>query len=598
MPGGGKPGGALPEADDTGRGPVLTGDVHQKATPHQPDNLPIDDGVRWQYMEEQIEDYIEKHQEVQKIFFNLFAEQMASLKAMKVVAHSQGDMQGGDLRDNTRDTLNVNNFDMLLTPPANPTASPTRSETLGTNNGGNVWGQGPSPSLVVEKPKGRNYSHMELANAVNPQSFHHHTAEKRRYKGDFMRRLSDRLSMVLESRWFEPAMGILILFNAANIGWTIDLELQGADTALPRFIENCFLFLFTLEIILRLIVRGFTSLRDLMNLLDFVLVFVTLLVMVANWLLELVSSDGTAFQSSANGFLGVILVLRMLRILRLARAVRLVRSFKSLWRLVQGLIQSGMTMASAFILMVGTTFLFACFGAEFVTKAYIHDEVIGEVIEHYFSTVPRILVTLFQFITLDGISEFYMPLVFRQPLLVIYFMLLLVIVSIALMNLITALLVENAISNQRMDEEMVAFYTRQKLRNLEPLFRELFQSFDTSGDGLINISEIMDAMQGGTEIPLQLQEIVSHARIIDLFDALDKDQSGYVTEDEFIEGLGYMALSDVPLETLQILHIVRNCRKDIAKLRRDTRVSLDRAAGRKVSRGTLLSVQSEVTFPD
>lgn len=553
------------KADPSARPPPLLPDDDPSEQPliEEGTSSPMNPNA-WRFMESKIKIFQFKFHEIQK---NL-DEQWKLLEDMQKYCHNQGEPpntipEGAAAAERTgapRTSVAAPRVSMA-TPPAGESGAPQRSSQQ----------SGPRNSANEGKKSGSrktDFSHLELAQSVRMETFFTQVTMKLPdWKEGRFEYIKVLMAKILGWRFFEPLMGIFILWNAANLGWTIDSELRGRDVAVPVIIEQILLGIFTAEICLRLFVKGCSSLKDPWNLFDFVLICTSLFTELLTWLWRNVSETSTG--DGALDVLERIVILRMLRILRLARAVRLVKSFKSLWRLVQGLMQCGVTMASAFLLMAGTTFMFACFGAEFITKPFRNDPDIGSYIETYFSTLPKILITLFQFITLDGVSEFYMPLVLTKPALGIYFIILLMVVSIALMNLITALLVEHAISSQRMDDEMVAFYTRAKLKDLEPHFRTLFRKFDVSGDGVLRVGEILETMQSGLEIPKVLQDVVNHARMIDLFDALDKDQSGFVTEDEFVEGLGYMALSDVPLETMQILHLVRACKREVETLRAD-----------------------------
>mmetsp|Transcript_102889 Transcript_102889/g.300199 ORF Transcript_102889/g.300199 Transcript_102889/m.300199 type:complete len:632 (+) Transcript_102889:81-1976(+) len=362
-------------------------------------------------------------------------------------------------------------------------------------------------------------------------------------------------------RWggFEPMMGIIIALNAANIGWTIDSELRGLDTTSQEIIETVFLGIFVLELSLRLFVKGMVCLKIWANLFDFALVLITVMTQVVKPLLEYGGGEDVVM------FLQQVMVLRMMRLLRLARAVRLVASFRGLWKLAQGLCSCLSTMLSAFLLMFIFIFIFACFGAEFITKVYLEDDEVGHIIRSRFSSLPSILLTLFQFVSMDSTAQFYVPVVLRSPALSIYFLLLLCVVAIALMNLITAMLVEDAISSAQMDEEMKLFYARKRLRQLTPSLRHLFQSLDKNGDGLIQIREVVESIKVGIQIPVELQDIINPARMLDLFEALDSDSSGDLSEPEFVDGLCYVALADIPRETMQMLHLLRSLRKDFRR---------------------------------
>lgn len=525
---------------------------------------------------------MDKQLESQKMISRMFSEQMSFLGRIHEYALVQE--QSENKKELSREVAMAISEENPTTPSLNQQSTAPQQKTgllaqardvvrtpsSGTSKSRVPERQGTSQGFGHDVIAANNYSHLELAEVGRKETRVKRAAkEVPVFKDAPYAFLKNEASRILHWYFFEPAMGILIVVNAINVGWAIDQELRNHN--LPReeqvsettkAIEHTLLAVFTMELLLRIFAHGVICLKSAWNALDFVLIILAYGEIITKFLIRDVDDGGVLKQ---------ILVLRMFRILRLARAFRLVKKFRSLWNLCQGLMNCVGTMISAFFLMAGTTFLFGCFGAELITIPFRNDDQIGQVIEERFSTMPMILLTLLQFITMDSISTFYWPLILKQPVLIVYFVALLMGVSIALMNLVTAMLVEEAISNQRMDDEMAAFYTRQKLKSLQPHFRSLFRGFDITGDGVIRVGEILQTMERGMVIPKELQEVVNHARVIDLFDALDKDQSGFITEDEFVEGLGYMAMSDVPLETMQILHLLRNCTRELSKLKKEIR---------------------------
>lgn len=532
-------------------------------------------------MEADVQAFMEKQMESQKLINKMFSEQMSFLSRMHdfTIMHEQAAAcrpPSVDERDmvptpaDDGEKVMVSGLQVISVPssmvPGGPPGKVTDSEASDLAKQKTTTGKGFDASQT-----GNNYSALELAEVGKKDKAKEEQVQQElpTFNEQPILFLRTRGSAILHWHFFEPVMGLLIVINSVNVGWAMDQELRNwklpQDLQVSRttkIIEQILLAVFTFEICLRIFILGPKCLRVLWNLMDFVLITLAYVEILVQWLASGVDDGGVLQQ---------ILVLRMFRILRLARAFRLVKKFRSLWNLCQGLMNCVGTMVSAGFLMAGTTFLFACFGAELITIPFRGDTEIGEVIEERFSTMPKILLTLLQFITMDSISSFYWPLILKQPVLIFYFLALLMGVSIALMNLVTAMLVEEAINNQRMDDEMAAYYTRQKLKSLQPHFRQLFRGFDVSGDGVIAVGEVLHTMESGMEIPKELKELVNHARLIDLFDALDKDQSGFITEDEFVEGLGYMAMSDVPLETMQILHLLRGCTRELSKLKREMR---------------------------
>lgn len=374
-------------------------------------------------------------------------------------------------------------------------------------------------------------------------------------------------SVILSWDYFEPFILAVIFLNAVNIGWTIDRELREEDITLQDTIETIFMCIFIVEVAMRMIVKGCRSFRSPAIMFDFGLVVIT-------GLTQILAPVVGAWDRS-NTLLQQVLILRMMRLLRLARAVRLVATFRPLWKLAKGLSNCFTTMFSALVLIFITIYLFACIGAEFVAKLHRDDPdpEVSSLINLHFSSMPKILLTLMRFTTMDSTSSFYGPLVYRSPWLVLYFLPLFVIVAIAMMNLITALLVEDSLNSAKMDQEMKSVFAREKIKHLKPALRTLFQSIDVSGDGIIEVKEVVQSMRSGLKIPPELHDIVNPARMLDLFEALDVDNSGDLNEAEFVEGMCCVAVAEMPRETMQVLQLLRSLRREVRRTTRQPMMS-------------------------
>jgi len=320
-------------------------------------------------------------------------------------------------------------------------------------------------------------------------------------------------------------------------------------------LENIFLVVFTVEFSLNLFVNGFSCLRNGWNMFDFLVIVGGI---ISQWMfVPTMSSQGLETHWLVKGA-QQILIFRMLRLMRLVRAVRLVSSFKALWKLTQGFLQCAPTMLSAALMVIMTLYVFSCVGAEFIAKETWEDEAVAELVQIHFCSLPLIMLSLVQFVNADSIAGLYFPLIAQKPALAIYFGSLILLVSLALMNLVTALVVEDAISSARMDDEMTAIYNKRKMKKLKPSLGLMFRNLDKTNDGTIAIDEILNAIRDGINVPRDLQDYVTEDRIVDLFDAFDGDGDGKLTEIEFIDGLSKLVLADVPVETMQILHLLRS----------------------------------------
>merc|ERR1712137_688409 len=126
---------------------------------------------------------------------------------------------------------------------------------------------------------------------------------------------------------------------------------------------------------------------------------------------------------------------------------------------------------------------------------------------------------------------------------------LIVIISVALMNLVTAVLVEAAISHTKRDREM----EKQKVRKLRPEFEAMFRKLDPENRNALTREEMLN-----TSIvwPSAILKIIPRERLPELFDVLDIDDSGSVSMEEFVEGLQQLAVSQVSFKSVQQLSLL------------------------------------------
>jgi len=364
------------------------------------------------------------------------------------------------------------------------------------------------------------------------------------------RSLSSVCRALISSPQFEWFIGCVIFADSVCAGIGIEFSLAG-DTSWPgEVLDVAFVIIYALEVVAHLAGRGWVCLRSNWFVFDLVLV---LFGMTTNVFLPVLYS---LWGGTAPSALKKLLVIRSLRLLRLVRAVRSLPAFRTLWTLVYGLLTSGNAMASTLLLLVLTLYIFACIGIEFITKdshLASHEDT-AWIVSYHFGSLPRTLASLMAFVCADSVAAIYFPLMLHRPALTIYFVLLLLTVSVALMNLVTAVLVEGALRNAANDKELLRHDLKTRVKKTVPKLMKLFAAYDTDGSGELTREEI--ARMPMDVLPKEIFD--GHIQsMVDVFDMLDVSHDGCLSAVEFVDGIMDLYLNEVPIQTLQIMRLVQ-----------------------------------------
>ena len=146
----------------------------------------------------------------------------------------------------------------------------------------------------------------------------------------------------------------------------------------------------------------------------------------------------------------------------LVRTVRLFAQFKVLWMLVRGLLGSINTICFTFIILFLLVYVFACVAIELITKAPLrgNDSEFDMLVDLYFKDMWTSMMTLTQFVNLDSIGGIYRAIIpYNLFVYTFLFSGFILIVSVALMNLVTAVIVEGALEQAISDKEAAKAYS-------------------------------------------------------------------------------------------------------------------------------------------
>jgi len=224
-------------------------------------------------------------------------------------------------------------------------------------------------------------------------------------------------------------------------------------------------------------------------------------------------------------------------------------------------------------------YIFACVAVEIITTDpdLLANPVTAQIVERQFGSLPRSTLTLLQFVTLDAIGSVYYPLVMEKPILFFYFLPLLMFLSIALMNLVTAVLVEHALEHASQEAEQARVRKKQEIKATLPDLLEVFCDLDLDESGSLTRDEVAHVPLD--VLPPKVLENVSVDSMEDLFEMLDVDGGGSLSQAEFLEGLLSLLLLDVPIWAIQLQKLLMPVRKHTVQLHREFRSLRDSFEG-------------------
>eukprot|EP00812_Abedinium_dasypus_P011857 NODE_539_length_1491_cov_134.155292.p1 GENE.NODE_539_length_1491_cov_134.155292~~NODE_539_length_1491_cov_134.155292.p1 ORF type:complete len:398 (+),score=110.14 NODE_539_length_1491_cov_134.155292:172-1194(+) len=321
-------------------------------------------------------------------------------------------------------------------------------------------------------------------------------------------------------------MAVIILANTVTLGIDSELSLKGSSPAWLGMLEHCFLTIYVIEIVLQIFGMGLRFCwRSGWFRFDLVVVGSGVLY---SWAARPIVDHGIGEATEGSAVLRRLTVLRVLRLLRMLRALRVVPVLRSAWKLVIGLIESWNTMASMLFLLLLFLFLFGCLGLEIIAN---NPDVMGTVaehgLEHNFDSIATIMLTLVQFVTLDSCAEIY-PIIRGHPVLALYFFPVVLVVSISLMNLVTAVLVEGGLTLARNNRGEKQQEKIRQIRELGPTFEAFFDKMDDTGTGTIQLLALehmcLDLM------PAVIAKMSKTDTLMELYDMLEADESTEVTK--------------------------------------------------------------------
>mmetsp|Transcript_70113 Transcript_70113/g.196452 ORF Transcript_70113/g.196452 Transcript_70113/m.196452 type:complete len:535 (+) Transcript_70113:46-1650(+) len=387
-----------------------------------------------------------------------------------------------------------------------------------------------------------------LENEENRQEFLKRLPAMRRKIGD-----------VLSSGYFEATLGIILLTNFVVAIVETNSAVRG-EVAVPTWVAVAnivLLSLYSVEICVRFLVYKSLYFRSAWNLLDLGVVIVD----VASHILR--RTLGTVPSLS---------VLRTVRLVRLARAYKVLVVFPELYAMIIGMFSTIKTIFWGMLLLEGFLLFFSLVAVQIVHP--VNREIDwGECdrCRRAFATVWDAHKTFTsQIVAGDAWGAVSLPIIEREPWMLIYLGAVLLTINLLVINLITAVIVEKAQeAHAEQSKKVMQLQVKAKEAKIKVAQAELVKlcyAMDEDKSGNLTLEELLVGFDSIEYFSNLLKAMdISRDDLKVVFNILDKDSSGDIDYVEFVDQLHRLKNQDEHTLLIFILHHIKELQANFAK---------------------------------
>lgn len=352
-----------------------------------------------------------------------------------------------------------------------------------------------------------------------------------------------KLDKFVNGWFFEAFFATIIVTNSIFIAIQVEWASVEPGAEMPQFffvISSIYTFLFTSELLLRILVRGiriFWGEDWGWMLLDAAIVISSLFEFVIE---VIVSSSNDTEQANVFTNMRLLRILRVAKITRAFRIVRLVRFIRSLRTLLLCIGRTLRAMAWSAVLLLLIMFLFALIFTDLCTEhiaQYGLEGKYGEFLDRRAGSLMDSMHTLYASIT-GGFTWIEVRDAFDDisPAWGLLFEVYIAFCNFAVLNVMTGVFCQSAIESAEKDHELNLESVSQEKEKYFRAVRRLFTQLDQNSDGGITRKEFERAWKDPVLQTVFDALEISSTDAWDLFRQLDRDGSGEVDVDEFLEG--------------------------------------------------------------
>eukprot|EP00916_Digyalum_oweni_P011836 GHVL01019656.1.p1 GENE.GHVL01019656.1~~GHVL01019656.1.p1 ORF type:complete len:479 (-),score=64.49 GHVL01019656.1:157-1593(-) len=312
----------------------------------------------------------------------------------------------------------------------------------------------------------------------------------------------------------------VIVLNAIFIGVETDYSQQDSfDTA--YYSISCFFFLtYLLELILRIEAERLVFFVILWNLIDFFIVIVTGLDLV----LQIVFAESE---------IGGVSSARLLRLARLTRMFRLIRYFDQLSLLMRGFVVAIKKLFWVGILLIIILVNCGVFTTRFLGFSMAAEN--NEILKELWGSFGRSLFTLFELVTGEGWPDITRNTTDAIPESTPFFICFIVFCNVTLLSLITGIVVEQVLEVSSKHQYDSAKSIEAQNIDMRRQLKKAFKACSKSNNCLSK-EEFMSGLQSDTVVKKLNKIDIAVTDPLKVFDILDTDRSGSLSEEEFVSG--------------------------------------------------------------
>lgn len=355
-----------------------------------------------------------------------------------------------------------------------------------------------------------------------------HTKEmQKRLSGDYRSRVQGHASWLLQQFWFNSLVGVMIVFNLLLV--IVETDAGASDVEAPAWTKAfgvLVIMIFTFEMLLRLYVQELGFWLDGLNIFEFLIVSMDVLMNV----IELIA--------------GPVLSVSVLRVVRLCKLARVAKAFHvctELRLLLEGLLGCMKSIFWGAVLLVLALLIFSIIAVQFLHPlnkeiaaegVYSDCERCGRV---YASVFDAFLIFFQQIVAGDAWSMVTVEMIEKHPNTLWIYGSLYLFVGLAVLNLILGVVVDVASqARSQMQGELEDDALVQRMEYQHQLL-DVCKAMDADGGGELDKAELLRGYRENTEFRESLDAIGIQEDEIDiLWTIIDEDKSGTINYVEFV----------------------------------------------------------------